>query len=92
MYEEPQIHATLNPELFLQFMKKMLLLQYLVTVLEGDFGPRNCAYQGRTLLGCDGLNETMLNSHVLAENMDWTILRESLLSMLLVCLPGIPKF
>ncbi|XP_057764334.1 negative regulator of systemic acquired resistance SNI1 isoform X2 [Salvia miltiorrhiza] len=44
------------------FMKKMLLLQYLVTVLEGDFGPRNCAYQ---------------------ENMDWTILRESLLSMLL---------
>ncbi|KAL1537820.1 isoform X1, variant 2 [Salvia divinorum] len=44
------------------FMKKMLLLQYLVTVLEGDFWPRNSTYE---------------------ENLDWTILRESLLSMLL---------
>ncbi|XP_047955209.1 negative regulator of systemic acquired resistance SNI1 isoform X2 [Salvia hispanica] len=44
------------------FMKKMLLLQYLVTVLEGDFQPRNSTYQ---------------------ENLDWIILRESLLSMLL---------
>ncbi|XP_042030838.1 negative regulator of systemic acquired resistance SNI1-like isoform X2 [Salvia splendens] len=44
------------------FMKKMLLLQYLVTVLEGDFWPRNSTYR---------------------ENLDWTILRESLLSMLL---------
>ncbi|KAL0398521.1 UNVERIFIED_CONTAM: Negative regulator of systemic acquired resistance SNI1 [Sesamum radiatum] len=44
------------------FLKNMLLLQYLITVLEGDFLPRNCAYQ---------------------ENMNWTILRESLLNMLL---------
>ncbi|KAL0353022.1 UNVERIFIED_CONTAM: Negative regulator of systemic acquired resistance SNI1 [Sesamum angustifolium] len=44
------------------FLKNMLLLQYLITVLEGDFLPRNCVYQ---------------------ENMNWTILRESLLNMLL---------
>lgn len=46
----------------IRFLKKMLLLQYLVTVLEGDFLPRNCAYQ---------------------ENMNWNILRASLLNMLL---------
>ncbi|KAI3456197.1 hypothetical protein Pfo_012860 [Paulownia fortunei] len=44
------------------FLKNLLLLQYLITVLEGDFLPRNCAYQ---------------------ENMNWTLLRESLLNMLL---------
>ncbi|KAK6149973.1 hypothetical protein DH2020_017498 [Rehmannia glutinosa] len=44
------------------FLKNMLLLQYLITVLEGDFLPRNCAYH---------------------ENMNWTLLRESLLNMLL---------
>ncbi|XP_011096388.1 negative regulator of systemic acquired resistance SNI1 isoform X1 [Sesamum indicum] len=44
------------------FLKNMLLLQYLITVLEGDFLPRNCSYQ---------------------ENMNWIILRESLLNMLL---------
>ncbi|KAL2244402.1 UNVERIFIED_CONTAM: Negative regulator of systemic acquired resistance SNI1 [Sesamum indicum] len=45
-----------------EFLKNMLLLQYLITVLEGDFLPRNCSYQ---------------------ENMNWIILRESLLNMLL---------
>ncbi|GAV87037.1 hypothetical protein CFOL_v3_30463 [Cephalotus follicularis] len=40
----------------------MLLFQYLVSVLDGDFVPRNCMY-----------NETM----------NWTLLRESLLNMLL---------
>ncbi|KAH6792971.1 hypothetical protein C2S52_003448 [Perilla frutescens var. hirtella] len=45
-----------------RFLKKMLLLQYIITVLEGDFLPRNCAYQ---------------------ETMNWAILRESLLNMLL---------
>ncbi|KAL6546549.1 isoform X1 [Orobanche minor] len=44
------------------FLKNMLLLQYLISVLEGDFIPRNCAYQ---------------------ESMNWTLLRESLLHMLL---------
>ncbi|KAG6393732.1 hypothetical protein SASPL_144300 [Salvia splendens] len=73
-----------DPEPFLQFMKKMLLLQYLVTVLEGGFRPRNSTYQGRiSRFHCDGLSETMVDSYVLAENLDWTILRESLLSMLL---------
>ncbi|KAL6585956.1 isoform X1 [Orobanche minor] len=28
------------------FLKNMLLLQYLISVLEGDFIPRNCAYHG----------------------------------------------
>ncbi|KAL9146283.1 hypothetical protein ABFS82_13G100500 [Erythranthe guttata] len=44
------------------FLKNMLLLQYLITVLEGDFLPRNCTYQ---------------------ETMNWTILRESQLNLLL---------
>ncbi|KAG8385484.1 hypothetical protein BUALT_Bualt03G0050100 [Buddleja alternifolia] len=44
------------------FLKNMLLLQYLITVLEGDFLPRNSTYQ---------------------ESMNWTLLRESLLNMLL---------
>lgn len=61
VYEEPEINPTFNPQLFLQLMKKMLLLQYLVTILEGDFGPRNCAYQGRiSLFPCDEFNKTML--------------------------------
>ncbi|KAL8468150.1 hypothetical protein ACS0TY_031405 [Phlomoides rotata] len=46
----------------IMFLKNLLLLQYLITVLEGDFLPRHCAYQ---------------------EKKNWTILRESLLSMLL---------
>lgn len=47
--------------LFLQFLKKMLLLQYLVTVLEGDFLPRNCAYQGKiSLFPQDVFNESVL--------------------------------
>ncbi|PIN10424.1 hypothetical protein CDL12_16987 [Handroanthus impetiginosus] len=29
------------------FLKNMLLLQYLINVLEGDFWPRNCTYQGK---------------------------------------------
>ncbi|KAG8635416.1 hypothetical protein MANES_16G034450v8 [Manihot esculenta] len=41
---------------------KMLLFQYLINVLEGDFVPRNKAYE---------------------ETMNWMLLRESLLSMLL---------
>ncbi|KAL6561584.1 isoform X1 [Orobanche minor] len=44
------------------FLKNMLLLQYLISVLEGDFIPRNCAYH---------------------ESMNWTLLRESLLHLLL---------
>ncbi|KAL6503202.1 isoform X1 [Orobanche hederae] len=44
------------------FLENMLLLQYLIFVLEGDFIPRNCAYH---------------------ESMNWTLLRESLLHMLL---------
>ncbi|GER31767.1 suppressor of npr1-1 [Striga asiatica] len=48
------------------FLKNMLLLQYLITVLERDFLPR------------------IHNYH---ESMNWNVLRESLLSMLLVCIP-----
>ncbi|KAL3851370.1 hypothetical protein ACJIZ3_013252 [Penstemon smallii] len=47
--------------IILQFLKNMLLLQYLITVLEGDFWPR-ISNQG---------------------NVEWTLLRESLLNMLL---------
>ncbi|KAK6124229.1 hypothetical protein DH2020_042065 [Rehmannia glutinosa] len=54
------VHVTAYDQV--QFLKNMLLLQYLITVLEGDFLPRNCAYH---------------------ENMNWTLLRESLLNMLL---------
>ncbi|KAL2475275.1 negative regulator of systemic acquired resistance (SNI1) [Abeliophyllum distichum] len=46
----------------IKFLRNMLLLQYLIIILEGDFLPRNCAYQ---------------------ENKDWTVLRKSLLNMLL---------
>ncbi|KAL6511371.1 isoform X1 [Orobanche hederae] len=52
------------------FLKNMLLLQYLISVLEGDFIPRNCAYH---------------------ESMNWTLLRESLLHMLLGLFAGIEK-
>lgn len=48
-------------ELPLQFLKKLLLLQYLVNVLEGDFWPRNCAYRGKIqVFHCDRVDETML--------------------------------
>ncbi|KAM7500737.1 hypothetical protein LguiA_025151 [Lonicera macranthoides] len=50
--------AALEPKL----LRNMLLLQYLVNVLEGDFLPRNRAYK---------------------EQMNWALLRESLLSILL---------
>lgn len=54
-------YLAFNYGLFLQFLKKMLLLQYLVTVLEGDFLPRNCAYQGNiSLFPCDVFNESVL--------------------------------
>ncbi|XAR59206.1 hypothetical protein NMG60_11014913 [Bertholletia excelsa] len=43
-------------------LRNMLLVQYLITVLEGDFTPRNSMCK---------------------ENMDWKLLRESLLNMLL---------
>ncbi|KAL6554163.1 isoform X1 [Orobanche minor] len=52
------------------FLKNMLLLQYLISVLERDFIPRNCAYH---------------------ESMNWTLLRESLLHMLLGLVAGIEK-
>ncbi|KAL6558297.1 isoform X1 [Orobanche minor] len=52
------------------FLKNMLLLQYLISVLEGDFIPRNCAYH---------------------ESMNWSLLRESLLHMLLGLFAGIEK-
>ncbi|GMN43629.1 hypothetical protein TIFTF001_012830 [Ficus carica] len=44
-------------------LRSMLLFQYLVSVLESDFGPRNCAIE---------------------RTVNWTILRESLLNMLLI--------
>ncbi|KAK6124369.1 hypothetical protein DH2020_041862 [Rehmannia glutinosa] len=66
------------------FLKNMLLLQYLISVLEGDFLPRNCAYHGKVFLfSCDVLLEPSFKAHVVAENMNWTLLRESLLNMLL---------
>lgn len=34
----------------LQSLGNMLLFQYLVTVLEGDFQPRNCVYAGKLIL------------------------------------------
>lgn len=34
----------------LQSLGNMLLFQYLVTVLEGDFQPRNCVYEGKLIL------------------------------------------
>ncbi|PON57395.1 negative regulator of systemic acquired resistance (SNI1) [Trema orientale] len=43
-------------------LRNLLLFQYLVNILEGDFVPRNSAYEG---------------------TMNWTLLRESLLNMLL---------
>uniref|UniRef100_A0A0V0IL55 Putative ovule protein n=1 Tax=Solanum chacoense TaxID=4108 RepID=A0A0V0IL55_SOLCH len=45
-----------------KILRKMLLLHYLVSVLEGDFVPRNKAFK---------------------EKMSWTLLRDSLLNMLL---------
>ncbi|OIT03779.1 PREDICTED: uncharacterized protein LOC109225803 isoform X1 [Nicotiana attenuata] len=45
-----------------EFLRKMLLLHYLVSVLEADFVPRNYAFK---------------------EKMRWTLLRDSLLNMLL---------
>ncbi|KAL9346575.1 hypothetical protein Peur_061428 [Populus x canadensis] len=47
---------------FFQSLRNMLLFQYLVNALEGDFLPRNRVYE---------------------ETMNWTLLRESLLNMLL---------
>lgn len=38
------------------------------------------------------LKNLWFKAHVVAENMNWTLLRESLLNMLLVCLPEIFKF
>ncbi|KAA8515186.1 hypothetical protein F0562_018365 [Nyssa sinensis] len=46
-----------------KFLSNMLLFQYLVSVLEGDFLPRNSVF---------------------TETMNWILLRESLLNMLLV--------
>lgn len=34
----------------LQSLGNMLLFQYLVNVLEGDFQPRNCVYAGKLIL------------------------------------------
>ncbi|XP_057948946.1 negative regulator of systemic acquired resistance SNI1 isoform X1 [Malania oleifera] len=45
-----------------KFLRNMLLFQYLVNVLEGDFLPRHSTYE---------------------ESMNWTVLKESLLNMLL---------
>lgn len=36
--------------LSLQFLRNMLLLQYLIIILEDDFLPRNSAYQGKVFL------------------------------------------
>ncbi|KAK6932643.1 hypothetical protein RJ641_002267 [Dillenia turbinata] len=46
----------------IKFLGNMLLFQYLVNILEGDFLPRNKVYEG---------------------TMKWTLLRESLINMLL---------
>ncbi|KAL6542552.1 isoform X1 [Orobanche minor] len=37
------------------FLKNMLLLQYLISVLEGDFIPRNCAYHGNHCYTCSSV-------------------------------------
>ncbi|KAI8568241.1 hypothetical protein RHMOL_Rhmol02G0183500 [Rhododendron molle] len=45
-----------------KYLRNMVLLQYLISVLEGDFVPRNSVFK---------------------ENMDWNLLRVSLLNMIL---------
>lgn len=74
----------------LQSLGNMLLFQYLVTVLEGDFQPRNCVYAGKlilffflfffSLLLCGRIKLLLFDS----ETANWVLLRESLLNMLLV--------
>lgn len=76
----------------LQSLGNMLLFQYLVTVLEGDFQPRNCVYAGKLilfyfyflyfffLLLCGRIKLLLFDS----ETANWVLLRESLLNMLLV--------
>ncbi|KAK9223883.1 hypothetical protein WN944_012332 [Citrus x changshan-huyou] len=49
-------------------LRNMLLFQYLVSFLEGDFLPRKTMYAGKSIS---------------IETMNWTILRESFLNMLL---------
>ncbi|XP_015576871.1 negative regulator of systemic acquired resistance SNI1 isoform X1 [Ricinus communis] len=56
------VNETNLGKLELKSLGKMLLFQYLINVLEGDFIPRNNAY---------------------AETMNWTLVRESFLSILL---------
>ncbi|KAK3013514.1 hypothetical protein RJ639_010014 [Escallonia herrerae] len=64
-----------------KLLRNMLLLQYLVRVLEGDFIPRNSAFKS-IISFCNFL---CLQIALLApvENTNWPLLRESLLNMLL---------
>uniref|UniRef100_A0A453P0J1 Exocyst complex component Sec8 n=1 Tax=Aegilops tauschii subsp. strangulata TaxID=200361 RepID=A0A453P0J1_AEGTS len=74
----------------LKHIENMVLFQYLVHTLEADFVPRHIAYKGKSTCELNCFTFLCTREDILkhscdfvAESLDWVIIRESVLNVLL---------